>query len=312
MTTCRPCENLPEGWVKYDPADHPRPRVALTRPNGPPNEPRPGSPGCRNRPVRIFGFVSGKRAEHNANEARRAEAQQTAIELHNAVAITARTEDAKAVTRAARTEAVFNGITRGVPPMRNTTCLLMIFAISTLTACASGGTPIPGLMLPRHRRRWRRARRPLERQADGSAEQSHRGGEAVSPVPGPTPGADQLDGVQLMHGADARNQIRHRRPDRCAQDARLPADAHALGNLPALHAHGHRAVGRHRRAAAPARGRGRAPVAAFTPLSQYADIGLRRRAPTPRARRRSRSSPLSGKCSACRSATTCSIWCASA
>lgn len=32
--------------------------------------------------------------------------------------------------------------------MRNTTCLLMIFAISMLTACASGGTPMPGLMLP--------------------------------------------------------------------------------------------------------------------------------------------------------------------
>lgn len=143
------------------------------------------------------GFVTGKRAEHNANEARRAEAQQTAIELHNAVAITARTEDAKAVTRAARTEAVFNGITRGA----------LTYAQYHLPADDLCHLDADGLRL------WRDANAGAdaapaadgdgavpaaaatpERHADGSAEQPHRGGEAVPPVPGPTPGADQLDG----------------------------------------------------------------------------------------------------------------------
>lgn len=64
--------------------------------------------------VAIGGYTFGVRTEHNANEAQKAEDQQTAIELHRAKTIAGATVERETVQRAAKTETTFNAIQQGV------------------------------------------------------------------------------------------------------------------------------------------------------------------------------------------------------
>lgn len=135
--------------------------------------------------VFFAGFGAGKRVEHNANEARRAEAQQTAIELHNAVAIVGQRVERKAVERTAQTAAVFNGINQGAITYAqnhpvSTDCSLDDDGLRLWTAANTGADAQPAgsgtANVPD-------TASTAERPADGSADKSHRGGGDVSPMP---------------------------------------------------------------------------------------------------------------------------------
>ena len=142
----------------------------------------------------IGGYFTGTKAEHNANEAQRAEAQDTAIGLHNAKSIVGERVERETVARTVKTEAVFNGLNQGVITYAQshpvaTDCRLDADGLRLWTAANAGADAQP---VAERSAGMPVAAATAERWNDGSAEQSHRGGQGLSPVPGSAPGASQL------------------------------------------------------------------------------------------------------------------------
>ncbi len=144
----------------------------------------------------VAGYFTGTKAEHNANEAEKKHAQDVATELHNAKSIVGERVERETVQQTTKTEAVFNGINQGVityaqnhPVADN--CRLDDDGLRLWLAANQGTNTHPAAVrdagVPG-------AAATAERSDDGSADQSHRGGQGVSPVPGSAPGADQLAG----------------------------------------------------------------------------------------------------------------------
>lgn len=144
----------------------------------------------------IAGYFTGIKAEHNANEAQRAEAQQTAIELHNAKTIVGERVERETVQRTVKTEAVFNGINQGVITYAQnhpvaTDCRLDDDGLRLWSAANAGADAEP---IGERSAGMRGIVTTAERRDDGSAEQPHRNGPGLSPVPRSTPWLDQLAG----------------------------------------------------------------------------------------------------------------------
>jgi hypothetical protein len=144
----------------------------------------------------LGGYFTGKSNEHNADEAKKGEALEAAVEKHDEVAAVGQEVEHQSTVRAAKTETVFNGIQQGV----------VIYAQKHPAAADCSLDP-DGLRL------WRAANDGAdadaagsgqggvsaaaatgEREHDGSADEPRGGGQAVPPVPGPAQGADHLAG----------------------------------------------------------------------------------------------------------------------
>lgn len=144
----------------------------------------------------LGGYFTGKSNEHNADEAKKGEALEAAVEKHDEVAAVGQEVEHQSTVRAAKTETVFNGIQQGV----------VIYAQKHPAAADCSLDP-DGLRL------WRAANDGAdadaagsgqggvpaaaatgEREHDGSADEPRSSGQAVPPVPGPAQSPDHLAG----------------------------------------------------------------------------------------------------------------------
>ena len=141
------------------------------------------------------GAYLGYRYADNACQAKKEDAQDVAIEVHDGAAQAGQVVERKTARRAAKTEAVFNRVQQGV-----------VAYVQTHSAAVCGLDP-DGLRLWNAANQGADSVAAAERdatvsdvaaaddgRADGSADQSHRGGQGVSPVPGPASGLSGLAG----------------------------------------------------------------------------------------------------------------------
>jgi len=144
----------------------------------------------------VAGYFIGKSNEQTANQAEQGKALEVAVEKHDQAAAAGQVVEQQSEARAAKTEAAFNTIQKGV----------VTYAQKHLAGPGSQcGLDPDGLRL------WRAANDGAdagtaggedgalpaaaaagEWKPDGSAGEPRRGGEGVSPVPGSAPGVDRL------------------------------------------------------------------------------------------------------------------------
>ena len=143
----------------------------------------------------LGGYFTGKSNEHNADEAKKGEALETAVEKHDQAEAVGQEVERQSAVRAAKTESVFNGIQQGVVTYAQNhpaaDCSLDADGLRLWRAANDGadaeaaGSGQGGMPA---------AAAAEERQPDGSAGEPRDGGQAVPPVPGPAQGADRLAG----------------------------------------------------------------------------------------------------------------------
>ena len=146
--------------------------------------------------VFALGAWLGYSYERNDRKADQAEAQAETVEIHDQAAEVGRVVEQAAVQRSVKTDAVFNGIQRGVIAYVQShpaaiDCRLDDDGLR-LWRAANAGADIESAAVGHGA--VRTAAAAGERGDDGSADQSQRSGALVSPVPGSASGADQLAG----------------------------------------------------------------------------------------------------------------------
>jgi hypothetical protein len=142
------------------------------------------------------GLYFGYTYERNDCQAEQAEAQVEAVEIHDQAAEAGQEVERQAVRRRVKTDAVFNGIQQGVISYAQThpvatDCRLDADGLRLWAAANAGADPESAC---RSDDLVRALAAAGERCDDGSADQSHRRGSGLSPVPGSAPGADRLAG----------------------------------------------------------------------------------------------------------------------
>ena len=141
------------------------------------------------------GAYLGYRYADNACQAEKLAAQDVVIEEHDDAARAGKVVERETVRRAAKTEAVFNDVQQGVVAYVQThpaaVCSLDADGLRLWNAANQGADPaaagerdatVPGVAAGD------------ERDDDGPADQSHRGRQGVSPVPGSAPGLGGMAG----------------------------------------------------------------------------------------------------------------------
>nr|WP_091939725.1 hypothetical protein [Propionivibrio dicarboxylicus] len=140
-------------------------------------------------------YFFGRSNEHNANEANKVAAVEGGVKKHNQAAIAGGKAESNSAARKVQTEAFFNAIqtkeisyaqTHSAPQCRLDPDGLCLWIAANAnadpdTTCSGYGA-------------LRTAATTGERDDRRSADESHRGGEGVSPVQGSAPGADRLAG----------------------------------------------------------------------------------------------------------------------
>ena len=146
--------------------------------------------------VFALGAWLGYSYERNDRKADQAEAQTETIEIHDQAAEAGRVVERAAVQRNVKTDAVFNGIQRGVIAYAQShpaaiDCRLDDDGLRLWRAANAGTDPdragsIDGAV--------RTAPATEERSNDGTADQPQRSGAFLPPVPQSAPGTDRLAG----------------------------------------------------------------------------------------------------------------------
>lgn len=143
----------------------------------------------------LGGYFTGKSNEHNADDAKKGKALETAVEKHDEAEAVGQEVERQSAVRSAKTEAIFNGIQQGVITYAQThrpdDCGLDADGMRIWRAAndgadfetSSGGQGgVPS------------ATAAEEQQPNGSTGEPRSSGQAVPPVPGPASSAGQLDG----------------------------------------------------------------------------------------------------------------------